>query len=192
MATTQVVPSSQVSTSPASEPSRREFLYYLWGASMALALGGAGAGLLWYMLPRADPKEVYILDANDLPSGGSTVLVRPAQLNQRNVRLIISHTDDNSLMALDRLCTHEHCLVKWVPLNHRYECPCHGAKFTIDGTYIEGPAPRHLDRYPITITFTDGITTTSNESGDPIALNGREIASVTVDTRRLIEGAQRR
>ncbi len=36
----------------ANVPSRREFLYYIWGASMALLLGEATAGLIWFALPR--------------------------------------------------------------------------------------------------------------------------------------------
>jgi hypothetical protein len=43
----------------------------------------------------------------------------------------------------------------------------------------------------MTVTFADGTSATTNETGDPIAINGREIASITVDTRRLIEGAPR-
>ncbi|MCA9886693.1 MAG: hypothetical protein KC708_27170, partial [Anaerolineae bacterium] len=33
-------------------PTRREFMYYIWGASIALLLGQAGAGLLWFVFPR--------------------------------------------------------------------------------------------------------------------------------------------
>ena len=29
----------------------------------------------------------------------------------------------------------------------RFECPCHGSKFTREGLYIEGPAPRSLDTF---------------------------------------------
>ena len=47
--------------------------------------------------------------------------------------------------------------------------------------------PRSLDRFYMTVTFADGTTATTNEAGDPITINGREIASVTVDTRRLIQ-----
>ena len=35
-----------------SAPSRREFLYYIWGASFALLLGETTAGLLWFIFPR--------------------------------------------------------------------------------------------------------------------------------------------
>ena len=35
-----------------SAPTRREFLYYIWGASIALLLVEATAGLIWFALPR--------------------------------------------------------------------------------------------------------------------------------------------
>jgi Rieske Fe-S protein len=28
-------------------------------------------------------------------------------------------------------------------------CPCHGAKFTLDGTLIGGPSPRGLKRFEV-------------------------------------------
>jgi cytochrome b6-f complex iron-sulfur subunit len=173
-----------------NKPNRREFLYYLWGASMALALGATGAGLAWYMLPRTN-EEIVSFDPDDLPLIGSTRLIKPEDLNQWSRLFSLAHTDDDSLIALYRLCTHEHCLIKWIDLNHRYECPCHGSKFKIDGTYIEGPAPRHLDRYHMTITFEDGTTATTNDNGDPIPLAGREIIRIEIDTRQLIAGAPR-
>jgi cytochrome b6-f complex iron-sulfur subunit len=33
----------------------------------------------------------------------------------------------------------------------RFECPCHGSIYNVAGEYISGPAPRGMDRYPITI-----------------------------------------
>ena len=35
-----------------SAPSRREFLYYIWTASLLLLLGEATAGIIWFALPR--------------------------------------------------------------------------------------------------------------------------------------------
>jgi cytochrome b6-f complex iron-sulfur subunit len=47
------------------------------------------------------------------------------------------------------VCTHLGCLYKWEPANFRFECPCHGSKFSHDGFYIEGPAPRSLDYFEV-------------------------------------------
>src|SRR3990170_397307 len=37
---------------PREPMSRREFLYYLWGVSMALFMAEAGGALVWFALPR--------------------------------------------------------------------------------------------------------------------------------------------
>jgi cytochrome b6-f complex iron-sulfur subunit len=48
------------------------------------------------------------------------------------------------------VCTHLGCLYKWAQSNNRFECPCHGSKFSREGFYIEGPASRSLDTFEIT------------------------------------------
>jgi len=173
------------------KPSRGEFLYYVWGASIALLLGGTGAELTWYMLPRANPDETVTWQLDNLPPIGSTALVKPELVNQWSRRFSLAHPDNDSLIALYHVCPYDHCLVRWLRLDHWYECWCCGSKFHLGGLYIEGPAPRSLDRYYMTITFTDGTTATTNDAGDPIPPNGRAIASVTVDTRQLIQRAGR-
>ena len=85
-------------------------------------------------------------------------------------------------MALYAVCTHLGCLPKWVDVNNRFECPCHGSKFQKTGLYIEGPAPRSMDRFRTIITFTDGSVVESNSAGDPIPLGGKSIQSIAVDT----------
>ncbi|MBK8030346.1 MAG: Rieske 2Fe-2S domain-containing protein [Anaerolineae bacterium] len=159
-------------------PSRREFLYYIWGASMALLLGEAGAGLIWFALPRFKEGTfggTFNLAGDTLPQAGS------APVNVPEGRFWLSNSDAG-FVVLYGVCTHLGCLPKWVDVNNRFECPCHGSKYEIDGKYIEGPAPRSLDRFRTTITFTDGTSETMNRDGDPINLAGRTIASIAVDT----------
>jgi cytochrome b6-f complex iron-sulfur subunit len=159
-------------------PSRREFLNYIWMASMVLLAGELTAGLLWFAMPRFKDNEFggsFAISPDDVP-----LPVNAPNLNT-NARFWLSYTD-RGLIALYVVCTHLGCLYKWVDSNFRFECPCHGSKYELDGLYIEGPAPRSLDRFHTTLVFTDGTTATSNEQGDPIPIDGREIAEITVDT----------
>ncbi len=162
-----------------SAPSRREFLYYIWGASMVLILGEASAGLIWFMLPRFkegafggvfnySPDKVLGTDSppTNVPEG----------------RFWVSNVENEGLIILYAVCTHLGCLPKWVENNNRFECPCHGSKFQRNGRYIEGPAPRSLDRFRTTITFEDGVAAVTNDMGDPIPLESRSIASIRIDT----------
>jgi nitrite reductase/ring-hydroxylating ferredoxin subunit len=51
--------------------------------------------------------------------------------------------------AIYKVCTHLGCIYAWVPTNNRFECPCHGSKYRLDGRRVESPAPRTLDRFYI-------------------------------------------
>jgi cytochrome b6-f complex iron-sulfur subunit len=166
-----------------SLPSRREFLYYIWGASIAMILGQAGAGLIWFALPRFKEGEfggTFNYGADQM----SEVLPEPgaAPTNIPSGRFWLSNLQDEGFVALYGVCTHLGCLPKWVPTNYRFECPCHGSKYQITGKWIEGPAPRSLDRFKTVLTFEDGSTATTNENGDPIPLNGKRIANISVNT----------
>jgi cytochrome b6-f complex iron-sulfur subunit len=165
----------------ADVPSRREFLYYIWGASMALILGEASAGLIWFALPRFKAGEFGGTFGNDkllekIPGEGA------APINIPEGRFWLSNVPGEGFVALYGVCTHLGCLPKWVDTNHRFECPCHGSKYQIDGHYIEGPAPRSLDRFKTTLTFEDGTTAVTDEKGDPIPLNGKKIVDIKVNT----------
>jgi Rieske Fe-S protein len=43
---------------------------------------------------------------------------------------------------------HMGCLLKWVAETKSFEDPCYGSRFSIDGAYEFGPAPRSLDELP--------------------------------------------
>ncbi|MCE2466559.1 MAG: Rieske 2Fe-2S domain-containing protein [Caldilineaceae bacterium] len=72
---------------------------------------------------------------------------------------------DEGPRALYMVCTHLGCLFKWVDANKRFECPCHGSKFTREGDWIEGPAPRSLDQFVVEVT-QDGSVVASTQSAD--------------------------
>lgn len=167
-----------------SAPSRREFLYYIWGASIALFLGQSTVGLLLFAYPRFREGEfggVFTVAADEIPETGAPPVSKPAG------RFWLSNHEDG-FSALYGVCTHLGCLPKWVDTNGRFECPCHGSKFELSGKYIEGPAPRDLDRFQATVVFTDGTTAETNANGDPIPLNGRTIQEVRVNTGARILG----
>ncbi|HLV35403.1 MAG TPA: ubiquinol-cytochrome c reductase iron-sulfur subunit [Spirillospora sp.] len=170
-------------------PSRREFLYYIWGASFALIAGEITAGVLWYAFPRFAEGEfggTFTIDPTELPEPGAAPVSKPEGRFWLS-RPVIDGQD--SFVALYAVCTHLGCLPKWVDVNNRFECPCHGSKFQGNGTYIEGPAPRSMDRFRATLIFTDGTTAVTNAAGDPIPLEGRTIASIQVDTGSRIQRA---
>ena len=166
-------------------PSRREFLYYIWGASMALLLGQSSAGLIWFAFPRFKEGEfggTFAFNPEELPAAGAAPTSVPAG------RFHVTHTSEG-LSALYGVCTHLGCLPKWVPTNNRFECPCHGSKFQLSGQYIEGPAPRSLDRFIATVVYADGTTLVTPTDGGAIPIDtSRQITSIQIDTGARILG----
>ena len=52
--------------------------------------------------------------------------------------------DDGRLHAVSPVCTHLGCLVSFNTAERTWDCPCHGSRFTVDGSVIQGPATRDL------------------------------------------------
>ncbi len=55
---------------------------------------------------------------------------------------------DGSVQAFSASCPHLGCGYRWIADHKRFECPCHGSIFDIDGKVLAGPAPRRLDTLP--------------------------------------------
>ncbi len=55
------------------------------------------------------------------------------------------------LRALYQKCPHLGCKVPWNEATGEFKCPCHGSVYNLIGEYESGPAPRGMDRFPITI-----------------------------------------
>jgi Rieske Fe-S protein len=65
--------------------------------------------------------------------------------------------DPNDLLILNSRCTHLGCTVNWDEADKVYLCPCHDAKFGLQGQVLDGPPPRPLERYPEYRVTADGI-----------------------------------
>lgn len=59
------------------------------------------------------------------------------------------------IYALKTVCTHLGCTPNWLEGEQKFKCPCHGSGFYKDGINFEGPAPRPLERYAISLA-SDG------------------------------------
>jgi cytochrome b6-f complex iron-sulfur subunit len=55
------------------------------------------------------------------------------------------------IFALKSVCTHLGCTPNWLEAEQKFKCPCHGSGFYKDGVNFEGPAPRPLERYAVTL-----------------------------------------
>src|ERR1700674_1748266 len=71
-------------------------------------------------------------------------------------RLFVANTGTH-LYALSQKCPPLGCRVPFCDSSGRFECPCHGSKYDLGGEWIEGPAPRGMDRFRLKL---DGATGT--------------------------------
>jgi len=157
--------------------SRREFLYYVWGASMALVAAQSVGLLVWFLLPRFREGEFggnFVVPVDSIPD----VNAAPVNFPDGRFWLVnLNSTEPNELMyqapdetqpiigvaAIYKVCTHLGCIYAWTPANNRFECPCHGSKYRLDGRRIESPAPRTLDRFELTFLDADRNPLASSE-----------------------------
>lgn len=127
---------------------RREFLTYAWGGALLLVTGATGFGLFKFLYPRFKAGEFggkfFLGPVSSMPATDAPPEARVAG------KFWLVNTTDEGVKALYMVCTHLGCLYKWEPSTVRFECPCHGSKFSREGYYIEGPAPRSLDRFETT------------------------------------------
>src|SRR5262250_329920 len=55
------------------------------------------------------------------------------------------------IFALSTVCTHLGCTPNWLQAEQKFKCPCHGSGYYKDGINFEGPAPRPLERYAVSL-----------------------------------------
>ncbi len=58
---------------------------------------------------------------------------------------------EQQIFALKSVCTHLGCTPNWLEAEQKFKCPCHGSGFYKDGINFEGPAPRPLERYAVSM-----------------------------------------
>lgn len=149
----------ETSTVERSGLNRRQFIGFLWLASLLAALGETGAGLLGFVWPRlkaGDFGSRFVVGrVQDFPVG--TAVTIPAGRFSL-VRL------ESGFLAIYQRCTHLGCITQpWDEDMQAFHCTCHGSLFTREGEVISGPAPRPLDLFPIEIV-NDEIVVDTNPS----------------------------
>lgn len=131
--------------------SRRDFLKWAWGAAGALMILEAGGVALSFISPHVVEGEFggtfAAGNVEDFPPGSVT----PFNAG----RFYLVRLEDGGFLALYRKCPHLGCAVPWDQAAGQFICPCHASAFEPDGTLLNPPAPRPLDRFPVTIA--DGL-----------------------------------
>ncbi|MGZ8509971.1 MAG: Rieske 2Fe-2S domain-containing protein, partial [Chitinophagaceae bacterium] len=70
-------------------------------------------------------------------------------VNFENHKIALYKDDDGVLHAVNPICTHLKCEVKWNVAERSWDCPCHGARYSFDGKVLTGPADIDLETLEI-------------------------------------------
>ncbi len=61
--------------------------------------------------------------------------------------LLLFQREDGTLTAVLSTCSHSGCEVK--KLRTKFECPCHGSEYDLQGNVLRGPAPEPLQTFRV-------------------------------------------
>jgi cytochrome b6-f complex iron-sulfur subunit len=87
------------------------------------------------------------------PGGGTSFALSGTALQANmDAQNWVKDTDGTYWLALYQVCVHLGCKVPFRDDCDSFKCPCHGSHYNIDGEYLDGPAPRSLDRF--TLSFS--------------------------------------
>jgi glycine/D-amino acid oxidase-like deaminating enzyme/nitrite reductase/ring-hydroxylating ferredoxin subunit len=60
-------------------------------------------------------------------------------------KLAVYRDEAGKLSRRSAVCPHLGCIVHWNSLERTWDCPCHGSRFGVDGSVLNGPAVSGLD-----------------------------------------------
>ena len=60
-------------------------------------------------------------------------------------KLAIYKDEGGKVHAVNPVCTHAKCIVSWNSSEKSWDCPCHGARYSVDGEVLTGPARQGLE-----------------------------------------------
>lgn len=173
------VPVSRVGRSDVSDIGRRTFLLHGMVLAILAGLGQLTLASVDFLYPRLRGgfgAKLTVGDADEIrdeissrreprfvPEGRFFMSVFEGDLAEaeRVGTYKTANVTETGLMALYRKCPHLGCSVPWCAPAKWFECPCHGSKYSLNGEYRDGPAPRSLDQFRVEVIKGNVVVDTS-------------------------------
>ncbi len=137
----------------AADQARRAFLFagfFTWFIVAWIAFTASMLGMLLgtvrFLFPNVlsePPNKFKVGDKSQFEEGKVTDRFKP-----QGTWIV---RNDGIIYALSTTCTHLGCTPNWLEAEQKFKCPCHGSGFKITGVNFEGPAPRPLERWAISV-----------------------------------------
>ena len=127
--------------------SRRNFLSLSGWGMFALSLATVTGAFLRFLFPRVlfEPSPKVKLG---FPSEYTVGEV--SEKHKKDYRVWVVREPDG-FYVLSAICTHLGCTPRWLQSENKFKCPCHGSGFKKSGVNYEGPAPRPLERFAVSL-----------------------------------------
>jgi len=129
---------------------RRQFLRSGWKLGGTLLAAAAGWTTYESLRPLASAATGATINL-----GSPTSYAAESATYVSDGRLFVANTGTH-IYALSQKCPHLGCRVPFCDSSGRFECPCHGSTYDLGGEWIEGPAPRGLDRFLLKLDSATG------------------------------------
>lgn len=144
---------------------RRDFLGLAALGSAVAALGAAIAGVMRLPKPAVLPGPLRVYKLGD-----------PAQYAVGSVTRVEAggfylFREERGFHAISSVCTHLGCVVAHSE-GEGFACPCHGSRFSTDGSVVGGPAPAALPWLEIAVA-PDGQLQVNAETQVPMGTSLR-------------------
>lgn len=107
------------------------------------------AGFKEFVTENADVAYHFIADRISVHETDSLNRLKPdtGKVVEIDGTMIAAYKDAaGKLHGLNPVCTHAKCIVNWNQEEKSWDCPCHGARYDIDGKVLSGPARKDLEK----------------------------------------------
>ena len=78
------------------------------------------------------------ISVDDLPPGNGGVVEIDGK------KMGVYRNEQGELLVVSVKCPHLGCQLEWNPAEKSWDCPCHGSRFDVNGTLLNGPANSNL------------------------------------------------
>ena len=128
--------------------SRREFISWFWLGWLTFSVvSGAIASLLGrFLFP-----NVLFEKPSRFRAGPPSEFAPGVDERFKDTQKVWIVRGADGIFALSTVCTHLGCTPNWLPGEVKFKCPCHGSGYRITGLNFEGPAPRPLERFSLSL-----------------------------------------
>ena len=106
-------------------------------------------GFSEFVKENADVAYHFVADRINIHETDSLQRIKPGtgKVVEVDGEKIAAYRDENGVIhALSPVCTHAKCIVNWNSSERTWDCPCHGARYDIDGAVLTGPATKDLPK----------------------------------------------